>query len=58
MFFICIIPWVNIFEFVVFWINYAVNTSPLTTDYEKELFKHENEYRLWKFEDDFLSKPI
>lgn len=58
MFFICIIPWANIFEFVVFWINYAVNTSPLTTDYEKELFKHENEYRLWKFEDDFLSKPI
>ena len=58
MFFICIIPWVNMIEFVVFWVNYAVNTSPLTMEYEKEIFKHQSEYKKWKFDDNFLSKPI
>ena len=58
MFFICIIPWVNMIEFVVFWVNYAVNTSPLTIEYEKEIFKHQSEYKKWKFDDNFLSKPI
>lgn len=54
----CIIPWANMIEFVIFWVNYAVNVGELTAEHEKDIFKNKSEYRLWKFEDNFLSKSI
>lgn len=58
MFLMCIIPWANMIEFVIFCVNYAVNVGELTAEHEKDIFKNKSEYRLWKFEDNFLSKSI